>query len=81
MPASGAPKRSILLLACTGEEEGLWGSMYFAERPIVDVKQIVANINLEMFLPLFPLKVLRGYGVNESDLKTHLESAAKDNGL
>ena len=42
------PKRSIIFLTVSGEEKGLWGSAYFAENPPVPLKQIVADINLDM---------------------------------
>ena len=35
-------RRSLLVLACTGEEKGLLGSKYYAERPTVDMRQVVA---------------------------------------
>jgi Zn-dependent M28 family amino/carboxypeptidase len=75
------PKRSILFLVCTGEEEGEKGSLHFAERPTVDLKSIIANINLDMYLPLFPLKILRAYGLRESDLASYLDAAAKEFGI
>jgi Zn-dependent M28 family amino/carboxypeptidase len=40
-------KRSILLLACTGEEKGLLGSKWYAEHPPVLLKQIVYNLNID----------------------------------
>jgi hypothetical protein len=75
------PRRSLLLLACTGEEMGLLGSKYFANRPTVPVTNMVANINLDMFLPIIPMRMVRGYGVNESDLAEHLGAAAKEVGI
>ncbi len=43
------PRRSILLLHVTGEEEGLLGSEYYADRePIVPVAQTAANLNIDM---------------------------------
>jgi Zn-dependent M28 family amino/carboxypeptidase len=75
------PRRSILLLACTGEEMGLLGSKYFAARPTVPIQNIVASINLDMFLPIVPLRMVRGYGVSESDLAEHLVAAARDLGV
>ncbi len=42
------PKRSIIFLTVSGEEKGLWGSDYFATNPPVPLKQIVANINIDM---------------------------------
>jgi hypothetical protein len=41
------PKRSILFMTVFGEEEGLLGSYYYAEHPLVPLKDTVANINLE----------------------------------
>ena len=79
--AGPAPKRSILLLACTAEEEGELGSEYYAAHPTVPLKSIVADINLDMYLPLFPLKILRAYGLNESDLAQYVETAAKEDGV
>jgi Zn-dependent M28 family amino/carboxypeptidase len=42
------PKRSILFVAVSGEEHGMWGSGYFVEHPPVPLKQMVANINFDM---------------------------------
>ena len=47
------PKRSVLFVAVTAEEHGLLGSRYFAGDPTVPKSSIVANINTDMFLPLF----------------------------
>jgi pectate lyase len=62
------PRRSVLFVAVTGEERGLLGSRYFAEKPTVDPAKIVANLNVDMFLPLFPLRILTVFGIDESDL-------------
>ncbi|MFO0960699.1 MAG: M28 family metallopeptidase [Isosphaeraceae bacterium] len=79
---SGArPKRPILFVAVTGEEKGLLGSKYFAEHPSIAGARIVANLNSDMFLPLFPLKRLVVYGREESDLGEDAESAVKAAGL
>ena len=51
----------------TGEEEGELGSQYFAERPTVRGR-MVADINMDMFLPLFPLHYLEVQGLSESTL-------------
>jgi hypothetical protein len=79
--AGPSPKRSILFLACNGEEEGELGSEAFAAQPTVPIKSIVADINLDMYLPLFPLKILRAYGLSESDLQSYVETAARENGI
>ena len=61
-------RRSVLFVAVTGEEKGLLGSKYFANAPTVDPKKIVADINTDMFLPLYPFTMLTVYGLDESDL-------------
>jgi hypothetical protein len=42
------PKRSIIFLLVSGEEKGLYGSAHFVEHPPVPLKQIVADINIDM---------------------------------
>ena len=75
------PKRSLLFVAVCGEENGLLGSRYFAAHPTVDGKHIVADINTDMFLPLFPLKLLTAYGVDESTLGDDVTAVAKSMGM
>lgn len=61
-------KRSILFVLVTGEEKGLLGSKYFAGKPTVPLQSIVADINIDMFLPIVPLKVMKILGLDESTL-------------
>ena len=42
------PKRSVLLVWHAGEEKGLWGSEYFNKFPTVDIKKVVAQLNIDM---------------------------------
>ncbi|MFZ1702177.1 MAG: M28 family peptidase [Pyrinomonadaceae bacterium] len=42
------PKRSILFVWHCGEEKGLWGSEYFNKFPTVDIKNVVAQLNIDM---------------------------------
>jgi Zn-dependent M28 family amino/carboxypeptidase len=74
-------KRSIIFLTVAGEEKGELGSRYFASRPTVPFEKIVADINLDMFLPLYELKVLEVQGVAESTLGDVVRVAAKDVGV
>ena len=41
------PRRSIIILAVTGEELGLLGSKYYAEHPLVPLEQTVFNFNTD----------------------------------
>ena len=74
-------RRSVLFVAVTGEEKGLLGSRFFANAPTVDPKMIVANINTDMFLPLFPLKSLTIYGLDESELGGDAAAVAESLGV
>jgi Zn-dependent M28 family amino/carboxypeptidase len=81
--ASGTarPKRSILFAAVTAEEHGLLGSRYLAGEPTVAKSSIVANINMDMFLPLFPMKSVMVLGLDESDLGDRVRAVAGRSGL
>ncbi len=70
------PKRSVLFVAVTAEEKGLLGSRYYALNPTVPRDGLVANINMDMFLPLFPLKLLMVLGLDESDLGDDVRAVA-----
>jgi Zn-dependent M28 family amino/carboxypeptidase len=69
-------KRAVLFLAVTAEEKGLLGSRYFAAHSTLPRHTMVANINMDMFLPLFPLKSLMVLGVDESDLGADVRAIA-----
>jgi hypothetical protein len=66
--AKERPKRTMLFVVFTAEEKGLLGSRYFAGHPTVPAQDIVADLNMDMFMPLFPLKKLHVQGLGESTL-------------
>ncbi len=74
-------QRSILFLLVTAEEKGLLGSKYFAAHPTVPPKSIIADVNVDMFLPIVPLKVLKVGGLEESDLGTRAAAIAQSMGI
>ena len=74
-------KRSLLFVFVTGEEKGLLGSKYFAAHPTVESKSMVADINIDMFLPLVPLKMLTVLGLAESDLGDAARQVAEAAGV
>jgi Zn-dependent M28 family amino/carboxypeptidase/predicted enzyme related to lactoylglutathione lyase len=74
-------QRSILFLLVTAEEKGLLGSKYFAAHPTVPAKAIVADVNVDMFLPIVPLKILKIEGIEESDLGTRAAAIAQSMGI
>ena len=75
------PRRSVLFLLVTAEEKGLLGSKYFAKRPTVPGKAIVADLNVDNPLPLYPLKSLIVLGLDESDLGDDIRAVGARNGL
>jgi Zn-dependent M28 family amino/carboxypeptidase len=75
------PKRSILFLWVTGEEKGLLGSEYFAAHPTVTKSDIVADVNMDMFLPIIPLKTMTVFGLAESDLGDWAREACESQGV
>ena len=66
--AGTSPKRSMLFLVFTAEEKGLLGSRYYAGHPTVPEKEIIADLNLDMFMPIFALKKLHVQGLEQSTL-------------
>ncbi len=74
-------KRSVLFVFVTAEEKGLLGSRYFAAHPTVPKGSIVADINTDMFLPIYPLKILTVYGLDESSLGDMVRQVAQQQGV
>ena len=82
LKSSGATtRRSIVFVAVSGEERGLLGSRYFAAHPTVPFDKIVGNINLDMFLPLYPLRVIEVQGFAESSLGESVRVVARELGV
>ncbi len=42
------PRRSILFMAVSGEEKGLWGSEYYSDHPIFPLDKTTADLNTDM---------------------------------
>jgi Zn-dependent M28 family amino/carboxypeptidase len=70
------PKRSIVLLAVTGEEKGLVGSDYFANNPTVKKADIAADVNLDMPVLLYPFTDVIAFGADRSTVGEAVKHAA-----
>jgi peptidase M28-like protein len=46
--AGKGPRRSILFLANSGEEKGLWGSQYYSEHPTYPLENTTVDLNIDM---------------------------------
>jgi hypothetical protein len=42
------PRRSILFMTVTGEEQGLFGSEYYSEHPVFPLEKTVVDLNIDM---------------------------------
>ena len=58
--------KNYLLLAFSGEENGLWGSNYFAKNPTIDLSKVDYMINLDMVGRMNDEKTLAINGVGTS---------------
>jgi hypothetical protein len=79
--AANPPRRSVLFIALTAEERGLLGSDYFAHYPTVPTEAMVANVNLDMPLFLYPLADIIAFGAQHSSLEGVVREAIRDEGF
>jgi Zn-dependent M28 family amino/carboxypeptidase len=74
---AGAPDRSIVFLAVTGEESGLLGSAFYGENPVYPLAQTVGGINMDAFLMAGPSRNVTVVGKGKSQLEDYLNAALK----
>ena len=74
------PKRSVLFLAVTAEEQGLLGSEYYATNPIFEPAKTVANINIDALNAYGPMKDLTIVGYGQSELEDIAAGFATEQG-
>jgi len=71
------PERTIIILAVTAEEQGLWGSAYYAQNPVYPTSNTVANINIDGLNPFGKTKDIIIVGEGQSELEEYLKEAAE----
>ena len=74
------PKRSMLFLMVTAEEQGLLGSQYYADFPLYPLEKTVANINIDGVNQWGRTKDLTLIGLGASDLDDYARDAAAEQG-
>jgi hypothetical protein len=74
------PNRSVLILALTAEEMGLLGSRYYAEHPLIPLKQTVFNLNSDG-AGYNDTTIVSVVGLERTGAKTEIETASKAFGL
>jgi hypothetical protein len=75
------PRRSIVFAAVTAEEMGLLGSRAYVAKARASDLRIVANLNTDMFMPIYPMKHVVVFGLSESDLADDARAVAKSMGI
>jgi Zn-dependent M28 family amino/carboxypeptidase len=72
------PDRTVVLLAVTAEEQGLWGSAWYAQNPVYPAAKTVANINMDGLNYYGTTRDIIVVGQGQNDLEDYLkEEAAK----
>jgi len=74
------PKRSVLFLAVTAEEQGLLGSAFYAENPIYPADKTIGVINMDALMAIGEMKDLTIVGYGQSELDDIAETLAKKQG-
>jgi Zn-dependent M28 family amino/carboxypeptidase len=74
------PKRTMLFLAVTGEEQGLLGSQYYAEHPLYPIARTVADINMDAMNTLGVTNDIVSVGLGKSTLDEVVAAVAKEQG-
>jgi len=75
------PRRSVLFLFVAAEESGLLGADYFVHNPTVPIDDIVADVNIDMPLFLFPLAEVTAFGAQHTSLSAQVARASEEAGL
>lgn len=74
------PKRSVIILAVTGEELGMIGSRYYADHPLIPLKQTIFNLNTDG-AGYTDKTLISVIGLERTGAKAEIEAAAKAFGL
>jgi len=74
------PKRTVIFLSVTAEEQLFLGSQYYAEHPIYPLEKTLANVNLDGLNVNGRTKDLTVIGLGYSDLDDYAREAAAEQG-
>src|SRR5438105_3822633 len=81
LPLAERPRRSILFLITTAEEQGLLGSEWYSRHPLVPIEKTAADINLDSMNILGPTHDFVALGAERSSLKAVVDQIARERGL
>jgi Zn-dependent M28 family amino/carboxypeptidase len=78
--AAGAPRRTLLFLAVTGEEQGLLGSKWYAENPLYPLERTLADINIDVLNTWGPTRDITVVGSGNTSLEAIVADVAAATG-
>jgi Zn-dependent M28 family amino/carboxypeptidase len=78
LPSSQAPRRSILFLIPTAEEQGLLGAEWYSKHPLVPISKTAANVNLDSMNILGLTEDFVPLGAERSTLETVVDEVARE---
>jgi Zn-dependent M28 family amino/carboxypeptidase len=82
LPPADRPRRSILFLIPTGEEQNLLGAEWYARHPLVPLENTAADINLDSMNILGPTRDFVPLGAERSSfMKNVMEDIARERGM
>lgn len=74
------PKRTMLFMSVTGEEQGLLGSRYYAEHPLYPDAKTMLDINMDGMNVLGKTKDIVEVGRGQSNVDTLVDRLAREQG-
>ncbi len=80
LPASERPRRTVLFLAVTGEEQGLLGSRYYAQHPLYPLTSTLADLNIDGMALAGPSRTVEVVGYGNSTLDDLAADVVKKQG-
>jgi Zn-dependent M28 family amino/carboxypeptidase len=81
MPPAERPRRSIMFLIPTAEEQGLLGSEWYSTHPLVPLEKTAANVNLDSMNILGPTHDFVPLGAERSSLEAIVEAVARERSM
>lgn len=81
LPPNERPRRSILFLIPTAEEQGLLGAEWYSRHPLVPLSKTAANVNLDSMNILGLTRDFVPLGAERSSLQAVVEAVARERSL
>ena len=74
------PERTVAFLSVTAEEQGLWGSAYYAQNPVYPLAKTVADLNMDVLNSIGKTSDVTVTGAGQNELEDVLKSGAQRTG-